>query len=1719
MIHFSISGTGVQTINLASGYSWLTDSVTIDASTQNGYSGSPLIELNGFSAGAGAHGFRIETSNSTIRGFAINRFNGYGIYVGSGNGNTIAGNYIGTNSAGTAASANSYGIYVNSGSNTIGGLSTNDRNVISGNTNDGIYIVGSSATNNVIQNNYIGINAAGTAAVANKIGIQLGDGSIGNTIGGTSASARNVISGNTEYGIYLTGSNTYNNLIQGNYIGTNAAGSAGIGNGYQGIAIANNAANNTIGGTTSGAGNLIAFNGFDGIALASTAGTGNSILRNSIYSNGGLGIDLSDNGVTANDSGDGDSGPNTLQNFPVLTSAVSLSGDTTISGSLNSAANTTYRIEFFYSPSGSEDASGYGEGRFYLDFIDVTTNGSGNATISAVLTGVMLTNGDRVTATATQKTGGSTYSNTSEFAMNVVVANNSAPTNTVPGPQTVNEDTAVSISGISVNDADGNLSSVQLSVLNGNLTVSLAGGATISAGANGTSTLTLGGSQAQINAALATLAYQGNLHFNGSDTLTVLSTDGNSATDSDTVAITVNAVNDAPTITNGATVTLAGTGQSTTSSGTLASNILSSASWAEVDGSPSSGLAITATTGLGTWQYSTDGSTWNNFGGVTSTNALLITSSTQVRYVAGASTETATFSCKAWDQTTGTASTNSTANYASTSGSGGTTAFSSSSASSSLVVFTVNSVVNAVDDSLSITEDTVTVIDPRTNDTDGNGDTKQIIDFTQTTNGTVSNTGDGTLTYNPNGNYNGSDGFEYLVADSGLGLTHFWGLNGNGTDSVGGTNGTVSGATAVTGAFGQGYSFDEVNDVVTTSDFSYSNSFTVSFDFRVDENSGTTFQYIYSHGTVSTANSLNIYLAEASHGTFNNQLFTNLQDSNDSAYAQQLNFDVSSIINDGLWHTYTLTVESGVGAKVYLDGVLRASDAARGGDAIDPTTGLFLGARNDLNVDRYYGGMLDNVMTANRAFQSSEVTAWSNEVNRGSVALSVTPVNDAPVLDNSGFMSLTTITENDTNNSGNTIAQIIASAGGDRITDVDSGAVEGIAISNVGGNGTWQYNTGSGWTDAGTVSTTSALLLRDTDSLRFVPNGQNGDTGTFLFQAWDQTSGSAGAKVDASNSGGSTAFSTQLEAGIIIVSSVNDAPTLTNAATYSMTSINEDSTSAGVTAATILGGTGYADVDSSAQSGIAISGRTGNGTWQYSTDGTTWVAFGAVSSTNALLLTSTTQVRYIGDTINGETANFSFVAWDRTSGTASTNGTPSYANPGAGGGTTAFSSQVATNQIVVTDVNDAPVLDNSGTMTLTSITEDQTSNSGQTIASVILSAGGDRITDVDNSLLEGIAITSLTNGNGTWQYSTDGGTNWNAVGTVSGSSALLLRSTDLVRFVPNGSNATSGSFVFRAWDQTSGAFGTKVDVSTNGGTTAFSSGTEVASITVSAVNDAPIITNASTYSLTSINENSTSSGVTAATILGSTGHTDVDSSSSTGIAITGRSGTGTWQYSTDGTTWVSFGAVSSTNALLLTSTTQVRFIGDNNNGETANFSFRAWDQTSGTASTNGTPSYADPGSGGGTTAFSSQVASGQIVVTSVNDAPTINNGINVNLPATDENTPSSSTTVSALLGNASLGYADVDTGALQGLAISAATGSGSWQYSTDGVTWVDITGVSSSNVLMLSSSTQIRFNPDGQNGGSPALVFRRLGSIDWRIFDQLDAEVHGSERRWWYNSL
>jgi len=213
------------------------------------------------------------------------------------------------------------------------------------------------------------------------------------------------------------------------------------------------------------------------------------------------------------------------------------------------------------------------------------------------------------------------------------------------------------------------------------------------------------------------------------------------------------------------------------------------------------------------------------------------------------------------------------------------------------------------------------------------------------------------------------------------GLIAHWKLDdGAGTtalDSEGGHDGTlVNGPLWVTGHSGGALEFDESNDYVQVGDFVFGNDFTLSFAFKVDDNTGSLFQYLYSHGDINNANSLNIFLNENTHGTDPNMLRTVIRDSNDTLSNTALEFDVSSIVGDGNWHTYTLTVSSGTGAIVYLDGVPQNSDT-RGGDAFDPSTNLYLGARQDLNIDRMYGGLMDDVRIYDYALSASEVSALS----------------------------------------------------------------------------------------------------------------------------------------------------------------------------------------------------------------------------------------------------------------------------------------------------------------------------------------------------------------------------------------------------------------------------------------------------------------------------------------------------------------------------------------------------------------------------------------------------------------------------------------------------------------------------------------------------------------------------------------------------------------------
>ena len=517
-------GAGVQTIQLASALPTLSGSgaaTTIDGYSQAGASANTLavgsnavilIEVRGNGVAA-FDGLTIDAANCVVKGLSIGNCR-YGINLESSEAHdtVISGNFIGLAANGSAASANDYGISIDHAANvTVGGATPAARNVIGANNAEGIVTTGDNGT---ISGNYIGTNAAASSARPNRSGVLISVGA-GNTLSG------NLISGNTQNGVAIYGSGASsapNNIVRGNTIGLSSGGSA-LGNGI-GVSILDASAS-IIGGVGGGQANIISGNSGKGVIVRGNLAAGSSVRGNAIYANGGLGIDLNDDGVSANDLGDGDSGPNGLQNFPVITALSSnggggiatnsIGGSSSISGTLNSTPNQSFSIDLY--DNAAADASGYGQGQTYLGTTTANTDNNGNATFSATLNGVSLANGRVISATATDASG-----NSSEFSLARTFDSNNAPVAS-NGPANVDEDDSVQITLVA-SDADNNA-----------LTYSI-----VSNPAHGTLGAVVGNK----------VTYTPAANYNGSDSFTFKANDGKADSNVATVSITINIVSDAP---------------------------------------------------------------------------------------------------------------------------------------------------------------------------------------------------------------------------------------------------------------------------------------------------------------------------------------------------------------------------------------------------------------------------------------------------------------------------------------------------------------------------------------------------------------------------------------------------------------------------------------------------------------------------------------------------------------------------------------------------------------------------------------------------------------------------------------------------------------------------------------------------------------------------------------------------------------------------------------------------------------------------------------------------------------------------------------------------------------------------------------------------------------------------------------------------------------------
>ena len=427
-----------------------------------GINAVPLIQLTATGSGSVGTGLTLTAGGSTVRGLVINNFLTAGIELETNGGNTIAGNFIGTDPTGTIGMPNTQGIsFDDSPNSTIGGLNPGDRNLISGNNGEGIGDRNGGAHNwsgLIVQGNFIGTDVTGTKALSNSFGVSLRGQQSGLrpsvTVGGTAAGARNLISGNRAEGVRLdwtngsviqgnfigadvagtaklgnnnavalfdstgctvggtaagtgnvisgsrtgwglTISDSTDNLVQGNFIGTDVTGTINLGNFSGGVAVSlvtTLTTNNTIGGTAANAGNTIAFNATGNVnpgqGVYVSLDPGNPVLGNSIFGNNGQGIRHS------------------LSAAPTLSGATA----TTITGTHHGPANTTFRLEFFATPDTGQffdDA----QGKTFLGTTDVTTDASGVASFTFSPTGGV-PSGQFLTATATDATGTSEFSHT-----------------------------------------------------------------------------------------------------------------------------------------------------------------------------------------------------------------------------------------------------------------------------------------------------------------------------------------------------------------------------------------------------------------------------------------------------------------------------------------------------------------------------------------------------------------------------------------------------------------------------------------------------------------------------------------------------------------------------------------------------------------------------------------------------------------------------------------------------------------------------------------------------------------------------------------------------------------------------------------------------------------------------------------------------------------------------------------------------------------------------------------------------------------------------------------------------------------------------------------------------------------------------------------------------------------------------------------------------------
>lgn len=390
-IDFNLGGSGVRTIDLSQPLPAIIEAVTLDGTTQPGYTGTPVVALSGLGVSVVANGLFLSShTGSTIRGLSIGGFKLAGIRIDGGGTHVVSSNVIGANAAGTDSTPNGIGVFITNGSsgNIIGGVSDSTRNIISGNTKTGVRLT-NGATDNTVSGNFIGTTINGSAALANgSHGVEMSAGATFNIIGGSVSGSGNIIAGNTGNGVEIADPTTAGNLITGNRIGVGFSGT-GLANALDGVRAELAAGTAPAGGITQANANFITKN-----TIGSNTGHGIAVLdtsrsirieQNSISNNGQLGISV---------AGTANSG----LPAPVITSVVTDGGGLKVQGTVTGPASSSIRVEVF--GSSAADPSGFGEGATFLGTVTVMTSAAGTAPFTLnVATNVSISATSQATAT------------------------------------------------------------------------------------------------------------------------------------------------------------------------------------------------------------------------------------------------------------------------------------------------------------------------------------------------------------------------------------------------------------------------------------------------------------------------------------------------------------------------------------------------------------------------------------------------------------------------------------------------------------------------------------------------------------------------------------------------------------------------------------------------------------------------------------------------------------------------------------------------------------------------------------------------------------------------------------------------------------------------------------------------------------------------------------------------------------------------------------------------------------------------------------------------------------------------------------------------------------------------------------------------------------------------------------------------------------------------